>query len=131
MNERVKIIRKKLNMSQKEFGEHIGLKPNSISDIETGKNALNDQNIKSICREFNVNEEWLRTGNGDPIKPFPEEDEVAAYVSELLEDDGSNPVYTLIKEIMHTYSELDAKSQEVLKNSCEKLIENLSKKKEG
>lgn len=131
MNERLKQLRKHLNLNQDEFGRRIGVTKTAVSKMELGTYSITDSMVKLVCAEFNINEEWLRLGYGDMFKNFPEEDEVAAYVSELLEDDGSNPVYTLIKEIMHTYSELDAKSQEVLKNSCEKLIENLSKKKEG
>lgn len=65
INERIKYLRKELKKSQKEFGQYIGLKPNSISDIETGKNAATEQTLKAICREFNINETWLRTGVGE------------------------------------------------------------------
>jgi hypothetical protein len=65
------------------------------------------------------------------FKDIPEEDEVAAYVSELLEDNGENPLYSLIKEIMHTYSQLDNKSQEVVSSFASKLLNNLNTKKEG
>ena len=65
------------------------------------------------------------------FKELPKTDEVAAYVSELLEDNGENPLYGIIKEIMHTYSELSPKSQEVLRDASAKLIENLAERKEG
>lgn len=65
MNERIKILRKHLGLSGEKFGERIGVQRNAISRIETGKNGLTEANIKSICREFNVSEDWLRYGKGD------------------------------------------------------------------
>ncbi|MCI8770014.1 MAG: helix-turn-helix transcriptional regulator [Lachnospiraceae bacterium] len=66
IGEQIRYLRKEiLNKTQKEFGIQIGLKPNSVSDIESGKNKPTKQTIKSICREFNINEEWLRTGTGE------------------------------------------------------------------
>lgn len=62
--ERVKLVRKNFHLTPEAFGEHIGMKKNSISQIETGKNALSEQVLKFICREFGVSEDWLRTGNG-------------------------------------------------------------------
>ncbi len=60
IGERIKYLRKEvLNITQKEFGDKIGLKPNSISDIESGKNNPTDQTIKAICREFNISRNWL------------------------------------------------------------------------
>lgn len=68
IEERIKYLRKDiLSKTQKDFGLQIGLKPNSVSDIENGKNNPTDQTIKAICREFNINEEWLRTGT-PPMK---------------------------------------------------------------
>ncbi len=68
INERIKYIRKDLKMSQKDFGEKIGLKPNSLSDIETEKNSVTEQTLKAVCREFNVSEQWLRKGKGEIYK---------------------------------------------------------------
>ena len=62
--ERVKLVRKNFHLTPEAFGEHIGMKKNSISQIETGKSALSEQVLKFICREFGVSEDWLRTGNG-------------------------------------------------------------------
>lgn len=66
INERVKAVRKskEVNLTLEKFGERLGIKKSTLSAIETGRNALTEQNIRSICREFNVNEDWLRTGEG-------------------------------------------------------------------
>lgn len=128
MKDRIRALRKALDMTQKEFAEKIGLKRNSVASYEIGKNYPMDTVIKSICREFNVNEDWLRTGEGEMFIQLPEEDEVAAYVSDLLEDDGENPLYLIIKEIMHTYNEVSPKSQEILRDFSKRLLDNLQKK---
>ncbi len=131
MKDRIRALRKALDMTQKEFAEKIGLKRNSVASYEIGKNYPMDTVIKSICREFNVNEDWLRTGEGEMFIQLPEEDEIAAYVSDLLEDDGENPLYLIIKEIMHTYNEVSPKSQEILCDFSKRLLNNLSQKKES
>lgn len=127
MNERIKELRKALGLNQTEFGEKIGIKQGSVAGYESGVRTPLDSVILSMCREFNVNEKWLRTGDGEMFLPIPEEDEVASYVAELLEPD--NPFTDLIVEIMRTYSQLDLKSQEVLLEFSRKLKENI--KKEG
>ena len=68
MNLRFKKLRKSLNLNQTEFGEKLGITTTAVSKIEKKTNNLTEQNIKAICREFNVNEEWLRTGNGEMFK---------------------------------------------------------------
>ncbi|GFH93341.1 hypothetical protein IMSAGC002_04617 [Lachnospiraceae bacterium] len=108
--ERVREIRKKLGFTLEKFGERIGIKKAAMSAIETGKNSLTDANIKAICREFNINEEWLRTGSGE--MRIPVEDEAAAAVSDLVEK--SNPLYDIIKGIMVAYQKLDGPSREVI-----------------
>lgn len=127
--ERVRFIRKssEVNLTLEKFGERIGLRKSSLSQIENNINSLTDSNIKAICREFRVNESWLRNGEGEPFKSFPEEDETSAYVSELLEDDN-NPLYGLIVEIVKTYVELSPTSQVVIKDFAKKLRENIKGK---
>ena len=64
MNSRIRKLRKALHLSQKEFAEKIGLKQNAISYMEKTGFTITEQNIKTICSQFNVNENWLRTGSG-------------------------------------------------------------------
>lgn len=65
MNERIKELRKALGLTLEEFGAKIGMGKSSVSKIEKGLNGTTDQTIRSICREFKVSEDWLRTGEGD------------------------------------------------------------------
>ena len=64
MNTRIKKLRKALELTQQSFADRLGLKQNSIALIESGRKT-SDQTIRNICREFHVNEEWLRTGAGE------------------------------------------------------------------
>lgn len=74
MNNRIKLIRKKKGLSQEEFGKRLSVTKASISRIEAGINNPSDQTIKLICSEFNVNENWLRTGTGGEDNMFIPED---------------------------------------------------------
>lgn len=65
INSRIKLLRKVLELSQEEFGSKIGITKTAISKIETGRNNLTDSTIKLLCTKFNVNEDWLRTGEGE------------------------------------------------------------------
>lgn len=65
MNERIKKIRKTLGLTQQEFADVIGIKRNTFSQYEIGRNEPIDAVINLICREFDVNENWLRTGEGE------------------------------------------------------------------
>lgn len=69
MINRLKQLRKVLNLSQAKFAEKIGLRQGTLGDIETGKSNLTDRNFNAICREFNVNPEWLRNGVGEMFNP--------------------------------------------------------------
>lgn len=131
MNERLKELRIHKKLTQQEFADKLGTSRNNIAGYEIGRRSPSDAVVSLICREFNVNEDWLRTGEGEMFIQLPEEDEVAAYVSDLLEDDGENPLYLIIKEIMHTYNEVSPKSQEVLRDFSKRLLDNLSQKKES
>ena len=71
IGERIKQLRKSLDLTQKEFGDRIGVKPNTIGTYEIGRNAPIDAVISLICREFGVSEEWLRTGDGEMFAPAP------------------------------------------------------------
>jgi transcriptional regulator with XRE-family HTH domain len=63
--ERLKYIRKTLNLTQTKFAKEIGLSQTSLGMIEVGDRKVQDRHIKTICSLFNVNENWFRTGNGE------------------------------------------------------------------
>lgn len=83
MGERVKELRTVLGLSGEKFGEKIGVKRSAISDIERGRNNLSEQNILAICREFNVNEDWLRTGSGEMFKDMTLDEEIISFIGEI------------------------------------------------
>lgn len=124
MNNRIAQLRKNRGWTQDTFAEEMGISKNYVSLIENGKKIPSDRLVSDICREFGVNEKWLRDGTGD-MYDVPD-DEIASVVSELLEED--NPFYELIIGIIKTYQGLDDKSQELLKNLGKQLLDNLKKR---
>lgn len=88
LGKRVKKIRNELQMTQEEFGSQIGLKKNSLSQIESGKNALTQQNIVAICKVFHVNEDWLRTGEGEMFVKISKEDEIMNLIEQSMSEES-------------------------------------------
>lgn len=72
--ERVKSVRKSCNLTLEKFGERLGVTKTAISYVESDKRNLTEQMLKAICREFSVNEDWLRTGSGGSENMFIPED---------------------------------------------------------
>lgn len=87
INNRMRAVRKKLAMTQTEFAEHLGISFAAVSVAERGLNGVSEQNIRSIVREFHVNEDWLRTGDGEMFVSVLPTDEVAAFMGDILKDD--------------------------------------------
>ena len=83
MNERIKEIREYYSLSQKEFGERIELKQNSVAVVERGKRNLSERSINLICKEFSINKTWLLTGEGDMFKGLTPSEEIESFLSTL------------------------------------------------
>lgn len=127
MNKRIRELRKTLGLTLEKFGSRLGVGKTAINKLENGENNVTDQMFKSICREFSVNEDWLRDGVGEMF--FVPEDETAAIVSDLLESSG-NEFYDLILDIVKTYQTLQPMDQEVIKNFCQHLAETQKNRKD-
>lgn len=112
MNERIKQLRKELGLTLEKFGERLGVSKVAISLIENGKNALTDQMFKSICREFNVREEWLRTGELPMFNGFPQ-----TVLDELCEQYDLD---TLDKQIVDIYISLPKQLRDSVKEHIKK-----------
>ncbi|MEI3112359.1 MAG: helix-turn-helix transcriptional regulator [[Ruminococcus] lactaris] len=112
MNERLKKLRKELDMTQQEFADKLGTARNNIAGYETGKRNPSNAVISLICRGFNVNEKWLRTGEGDMFIELSRSDEIAQFVGQLMteEDDSFK------KRLVSGLAALDDNGWKVLEN---------------
>jgi transcriptional regulator with XRE-family HTH domain len=89
MKERIKKMRKALKLTQQEFANRIGISRNNVATYEVGKSNPGEAVVSLICREFNVNENWLRTGEGEMFIKRDREDEIAAAVHQLLSGESA------------------------------------------
>lgn len=86
MKDRIRQLRKQLKMNQSDFGEKVGVKGNTIGNYELGLRSPSEAVIFSICREFNVNEEWLRNGIGEMFIDLSKEEYISEFVGRILKD---------------------------------------------
>lgn len=121
MKTRIKQIRKEHRLTQAEFGKRIGITDASCSLIESGRNNPSGQTIKAICREFGINEEWLRTGEGE--RKASTADANKLLVKELLAGDDI-PFYQFVRKTLRGYMDLDADSKRVLNSILERIAKN-------
>ena len=121
MKDRIKAIRKHYDLTQAEFGERIGVKGNTITNYENDLRNPSDAIIVSICREFNVNEEWLRNGKGEMLNPITKNDEISKLFGEVLKENNDDFKRRLISAL--------AKLDDVGWEKLENLIDNISNKK--
>lgn len=108
MKDRIRKIRRELDLTQQEFADRLGVKRGAIANYEIGRNEPVDSIISLICREFKVNEEWLRNGTGEMFAPDAS-DELEALVKKY---DLSNADQVLIEK----YVNLKAGSRETIIN---------------
>lgn len=96
MKERIKALRRELELTQKEFGDSIQVKQSTIATYENGRNEPVDSVIKLICIVHGVNEEWLRTGEGEMFKKSTSFEKIAELSGKLLAkpDDKYNKAFT-------------------------------------
>lgn len=120
--ERIKEIRKTLNLTLEKFGQNLGVTKTAISRLEKGERGCTEQMLKLICKEYNINEEWLRNGTGEMFN-VPE-DEIASILSEIIENPESE-FYKMVLQLAHTYAELTPDSQRVIDEYTKKLLDNL------
>ncbi len=83
MKDRIKKIRRELDLTQQEFADRIGIKRGGVANYEIGRNEPADSVISLICREFNVNEQWLRDGTGEMFIEQTRDEQIASFVGSI------------------------------------------------
>lgn len=125
MKDRIKELRKSLKLTQQAFGDRLGIKQNTVALYEMGRSGVSDGIIKSICREFNVNESWLRTGEGEMFAPQTREETIAKFFGTLLDTDMK-----FKKDLIETLAKLDESSWIELSKIAKIFVETATKKEE-
>lgn len=126
MNERIRLLRKELGLNQSDFGNKIGVKQGTVAGYESGARTPLDAVVSSICREFDVNEEWLRTGEGEMFEQMTEQQKLLKYTGMLLKDKDS-AIVNAIQSFIITYEQLDDTSKATLEKIAQQFIDNLKK----
>lgn len=115
---RVRELRKSLQLTLEKFGKPLGVGKTAISKIENGENNLTDQMILAICREYNVDENWLRTGEGEMFKKLNRQQELAQLTATLFKEEEDSFKSRLIMAL----AQLNEKEWELLEEISEKII---------
>ena len=90
MNSRIKEVRKAKGLSQAAFGAPFGANRDMINNVENGRAAVSDIMVASICRTYDVNERWLRTGDGEMFIQISRDQEIMDFVADTMQDDEDN-----------------------------------------
>lgn len=99
MNERIKQVRLSTKLSQTEFAEKILVSRSAVCKMESGENSPSEQTVKLICQEFNVNEDWLRTGNGEMFVELSKDEQISAMLGEIQRLGDENFKYRLVSAL--------------------------------
>lgn len=122
IGERVKELRKQVNLTQQAFADRLNLKRNTVGSYEVNVVEPSDRTISDICREFNVNETWLRTGEGEMFNQITQSEKLAAFLADITADEGDD----FKRRFVEMLAELEPEDWKLLERMAKKL-----QKKEG
>lgn len=123
LNERIKKVRKVNGLTQQEFAERLNIGRGTLANYEVGRNEPIDAVIALICREFNVDEHWLRTGEGGDDAMFirrSRNDELSAFMNELLSEETPD----FRRRLVTALSRLNPEQWDTLEAIALSLVEN-------
>lgn len=119
INERIKFLRKSLDLTIEKFGGALGVTRAAISNIENGNRGVTEQMLKAICREFDVREEWLRDGIEPMQNELSRSEKLAIFFADVLKDEDDS----FRKRFITALAKLDVSDWEVAERFCNSLLE--------
>lgn len=119
MNERLKKLRKTLDMTQQEFADKLRVPRNTIGGYEVGKSNPSDAAVNNICNTFNVNEDWLRTGEGEMFIKMTRDEEIATFIGKTLHSEEDS----FKKRLISALSALNESDWETLEKLALSLVD--------
>lgn len=118
MNERIKLLRKALELNQTDFGARIGVKQGTVAAYESGARVPLDSVVVSICREFGVSESWLRSGEGDMFLQLSREEEITKFCMSIIRDPDSE----FQRQFVSVLARLEPPQWQLLSDMADKLL---------
>lgn len=125
LGERIKEVRTSKGLTLEKFGACLGMKKAGLSKIENGQVNVTDAVIKSICREFSVDELWLRTGVGEPFRERSEAEEMAALFGSTIRTKASD-----MKALFNVIERTTPEEWKIMKKKILELAAELQKTNE-
>lgn len=119
MKDRIKVVRKALGLNQTDFGSKIGVKQGTVAAYESGARIPLDSVIVSICREFNVSERWLRTGEGEMFVQLSREEEITKFAMEIIRDPDSE----FQRQLLTTMARLEPAQWKLMEQMLDQLLQ--------
>lgn len=123
MNTRIYTVRRISGLNQSAFADKLSLTKNYISLIENGNRTPSDRTISDICREFNVNEHWLRTGEGEMQMPVSRNEAIASFMGDVMRTESED----FRRRLVAVLTKLDVEEWELLEKMALKLAEETKK----
>ena len=124
MNERIKLLRKALELNQTDFGARIGVKQGTVAAYESGARVPLDSVVVSICREFGVSESWLRSGEGEMFLQLSREEEITKFCMSIIRDPDSE----FQRQFVSVLARLEPPQWQLLSDMADKLLAMRKKK---
>ncbi len=121
MNDRIKELRKALGLSQDEFGRRLGVTRGAVTNIELNKVEPKPLFVDLICREFNVNELWLRDGIGEMFQERTRSEELAAFFGDVQAEGGFKEAFLTV------LARLGPEEWELIERKARELAEEIKK----
>lgn len=124
MNERIRALIKALKIKQAEFAQRLGVSRPFVSELCSGAKNPSDRTITDICREFGVNEHWLRTGEGEMFSRLSREEEIAKFMTTVIRDPDSE----FQRRFLETMAKLEPAQWKLMEQMLDDLISQREKK---
>ena len=126
MKNRIHEVRTTLGITQQAMADQLGLKRNTVGAYEIGAVNPSDRTISDICRIYNVNEVWLRTGEGEMFTPRTREEEIAAFFGDLLS--GNAP--EIKQRLVFVLANLPGEAWPGVEMLCKRIADEFNDKKD-
>lgn len=123
IGDRIKEVRKIKGLTQQRFADEIGLKRNTVGGYEIGTVTPSDRTIADISQKFDINESWLRTGEGEMMRPVNRDAEIASFMGDVMSGESDD----FRRRLVAVLAKLDASEWELLENMALKLADECKK----